>query len=128
MNTEGRNDLLDGDSSGGAGLDGSADALKGASPTQAPEGEKEEDMTFELDASEEGLLEEFGVLMAAEYNYGITRNSGSWVLPPDITIQATPGATVLPPAVLNVNLKTSQIQPATQVQVATPQPAGRTTP
>lgn len=35
---------------------------------------KESDLSFELDASEEELLEEFGVLVAAEYNYGMTRS------------------------------------------------------
>src|SRR5262249_23307949 len=44
------------------------------------------DVSFELNASEEELLEEFGVLMAAEYNYGVTRLHGQWILPPDVTI------------------------------------------
>lgn len=47
---------------------------------------EDEDLTFELDSSEEELLEEFGVLMAAEYNYGVTRVNGQSVLPPDVAI------------------------------------------
>jgi hypothetical protein len=44
---------------------------------------QDDELDFELDFEEEQLLEEFGVLMAAEYNYGVTRFEGQWVRPPE---------------------------------------------
>jgi hypothetical protein len=71
---------------------------------EASSGEQDDSLTFELDASEEELLEEFGVLMAAEYNYGLTRDSASWVLPPDVIAQIPAGERVLPPASITLNI------------------------
>jgi hypothetical protein len=42
---------------------------KAANTAKRSESAQREEISFELDASEEKMLEEFGTLMSAEYNY-----------------------------------------------------------
>ena len=96
-----------GDATGQMADDSAATTASSADAAEMSAAEAEEagELTFDLDADEEGLLEEFGVLMAAEYNYGITRDSGSWVLPPEVSVAINPDLGIMPPVNLEVNLK-----------------------
>ena len=76
---------------------------------QTIEPPEDDDLIFELDPSEEELLEEFGVLMAAEYNYGVTRLNGQSILPPDIAIDYRHGVEIP-----QVNKAVEQVQKSAQ--------------